>query len=223
MTDDSIVVPDVAEPIVAYRTWFISDGGLIGTRHQTWPPRTGMWARCLVGCGRCPCTPDQAEKDHDNHGCGIYAHKDQPRPEYDEHADGDDEVFGQVLLFGQVYEYETGYRAERAEVSCLYDTGPHVADVAETYGVDLVPVPVESVEDRVARLQAKAEEQRTAPTPPLLTGGRIFSSAIAWQPITTTTVDPLWGTFTFSTGVSAKARPRPPAVAEDPTKGRRRG
>lgn len=154
MTDE-LEVPDVAEPIVAYRSWTVNDdGGLCGAQGVLWPPRMPMVARCNRGCGECPSPPSEVDETHAGHGCGIYALVDEP---VDQPPDMGS-VWGEVRLYGRVYPYERGYRAEKAEIVCIYDTGPHCADVAAVYDVDLVPAPSRSVEERVAALQQAAAE-----------------------------------------------------------------
>ena len=192
MTDasEALVIPDVPDAIVAYRSWNLSsDGGLYGARGQLWPPRKPMIAICLRGCDDCPCPPSEAGITHDNHGCGIYAERAEPRDIADSH---ESVVWGEVRLFGKVYEYDKGWRAEKAEIACIYDTGDHCSRVAEVYGVDLIPAPAESIDDIVARLQQKADTRPTlhrsgylslntasSPVPTLLLSGRTINSATA--------------------------------------------
>lgn len=180
---DELVVPDVAEPIVAYRSWSGHPrSGLRGYGGALWVPDGVTEARCEPQrdyydlysgrkrskpvCVSAPCPPSEVG-EHMGHGCGLYATKadtaaryEQPDPEVpstDEY--GRYSVSGIVHLWGTYYEYSDGYRAQYGQVAAIYDSGPWCEELADLYGCDLLPWPCETVEERRTRLQQEAREQ----------------------------------------------------------------
>mgnify|MGYP000959056479 CR=1 FL=1 len=166
-TQGEVVIPDVAEAIVAYRAWRIDE--IQGLSYLTsmnnhsgtgeyWLP--GTYRTALCHCGHyytgCPC-PDcekyEATIPHDpcpqeESDCGLYAFKNLEVLFNSYH---DAEVVGEVWLWGQVVEHDSGYRAEHVEIKTLYvrvdedgkyDKGKYyshsatVEAIAELYEVD---------------------------------------------------------------------------------------
>jgi hypothetical protein len=90
-------------------------------------------------CETCPCTLDE-KFGHIGEGCGVYAYNEfervlkspLPSPLSSQIA------VGEVYLWGQVYEYEHGYRAEFARVKALYGSNLIAQSLARIYGVPLI-------------------------------------------------------------------------------------
>jgi hypothetical protein len=154
-----VIVPDLPEPIVAYRHWKLdldrltlaSTVGRPWTRGpDEWPQQGPLQAECF-GCENPP------GDDCDSlvgKGCGIYGFKRQQQL----WGKGSDRytylimdivasarypamVWGEVWLWGRVWEHQHGWRAEFAQPKCLYvfRTGTvwaaAVEGCAELYGI----------------------------------------------------------------------------------------
>lgn len=85
--EPEIQVPDVAEPIRAYRSWSADGFVLSGTFGADWEPGGTLTATCRAGatCGCDYCTmlarnlkphacPSPTSEGHGGHGCGIYGY-----------------------------------------------------------------------------------------------------------------------------------------------------
>lgn len=98
-------------PIIAWRSWTLSDRGLIGAWRTTWT-QSHLTAHC------------KAAKHHApdwNCRCGIYGLKEIPQLL-------DDKIIGLVELTGTVIEHEHGYRAEEAKITSLWIDGTSITD-----------------------------------------------------------------------------------------------
>jgi hypothetical protein len=127
------------EPILAYRSWRISNGMLQScTCDCVWHPRERMEARCNRNI-RHTSVPNWDCQ------CGFYGYKSEealaasgyPRT-------GDDQtVQGRVALWGRVIDHDLGYRAERAYPQLLYLGGDQfdevVRSLAERYAIECMP------------------------------------------------------------------------------------
>lgn len=183
--DLAVQVPDVAEPIRAYRSWDVTHLGLKGFESTIWPVALPLRARCLYRSYRsslgsygsrasdphqCPSPPGYP--DHMGHGCGIYAYKTLDACMDDSwRVGGGSRVFGEVLLWGQVYEHEMGYRAEWAKPAAIYELPMRAgmvtpASVSEFYGVPLVEpdVDLDAWNLRAQQRALEFEQQRMAGT-----------------------------------------------------------
>ena len=161
---DSFQVPDVAEPLRAFRAWDITAEGLLrGARGIDWEPVGHMTAACGSSawqyygqnfkCTRCP---SLAQSGHAGHGCGIYGYTTpellatHTRRVTDADAfvwtsfggGATGSVWGEVEMWGEVMVHEGGYRAQHARIVRLFATDPNVETVAETYGVPVEPFPL---------------------------------------------------------------------------------
>lgn len=141
---DQVTIPDVAEPIRAYRVWTVAEGQLLEGANSgvIWPVDGPLIARCLnetsvsvvaraflddgdhplrVTRHEVPCPPDQVAH-HVGHGCGIYglAHPAQAVLHVGTLLPFSQIVYGEVLLSGRYYEYSEGWRAERGHIGALW-------------------------------------------------------------------------------------------------------
>ena len=199
------MVPDLAEPIEAWRCWSVEPGWdpsrpllLHSPALMTmWPPardresyvfrgeqRHYITARCAVssntlkGLEEHDC-PSALGVGHSGKGCGIYGYKtvadlawDFPCGallKYRSHlgriaaqVDASTLIWGKVLLWGNVYEHERGYRAQYAQVKELVwveGSTPKfmVKQCADFYGIEAVALPpsivAEIERDHSRRLQ----------------------------------------------------------------------
>ena len=119
-------VPDGVDPIVGWRYWRVTPGGLasLNVDGGYWPPQAPHEAKCKAGplitshsgdvvpCGSC--------------GCGIYAARDLETlkqlvyPFSDPLFRRTHIAVGEVMLWGRVIEGSRGYRAERAYPKSLF-------------------------------------------------------------------------------------------------------
>ncbi|MEJ2867303.1 hypothetical protein WCD74_05965 [Actinomycetospora sp. OC33-EN08] len=107
-------VPDLAEPVAAWRVWNLvetPDGPLLVSpvRPVFWPPRRSMTATCHRGCAPPPSLRCR---------CGLYAMDELPRL-YRESA-GAGRVVGCTALWGRVVEHAHGVRAQFAYPLLLF-------------------------------------------------------------------------------------------------------
>lgn len=157
---DAVLVPDLPEPITAYRAWKWNGEHLTGFGAVEWPHDDLIHAehRCSTSAyaqiaflvttvNPCIETPSATGKDHAGYGCGIYGYRTMDQ--FVAHADySGTTVWGQVELGGKVYEHTEGYRAEYGRVVALYRV-PSAAPAraaAEVYGVPLLDLPFTQVE-----------------------------------------------------------------------------
>jgi len=126
-----MIVPDYVEPVVAWRTWYVVDGGLSASLssvvHKTqWPQRAPLVATCRrLRFAVWPFKRDSHDAPAEDCGCGIYgARLDGLRdylPDCFAFAGRDLlPVVGRVLLWGTVHEHELGWRASHAYPQMLY-------------------------------------------------------------------------------------------------------
>jgi hypothetical protein len=132
----------VREPILAYRSWRISDLDLIScTCECIWQPRRRMSARCsqvgLLHDARAPVW---------DCSCGFYAYKAESSLSASEYLTVSRglTVGGRVAFWGRVVDHEIGYRAEHAYPQVLYLRGePRYDEVvkrlADRYAIECVP------------------------------------------------------------------------------------
>lgn len=123
---DELVVPDLTEPIIGWRRWFVrfdeateepylASGIGLGVR---WPMREALGAQCLNDPFGMGVTPDGARQTlpppcidppRPSCRCGVYACSYRPkRPPRDRHK----QLTGKVALWGRVVRHERGYRAQ---------------------------------------------------------------------------------------------------------------
>jgi len=168
-------IPDVAEPIVGYRSWLVEYQGPLGLvdSDRTYDIPTGPYrvvsrfgreawepgVPAIAICGNmdifsrdrvtrglsCEASPSRSKEGHHGFGCGIYSYKDPCRSaSYHNPRTFTMSVWGEILMWGNVYEHEHGYRAQYAWPSgfaCMRDLRSiRVAEgLAEAYGVGLIP------------------------------------------------------------------------------------
>lgn len=100
---------------VGWRGWMVFEPGLLTTSYTVWLPDERTEAVCLK-CGE--------ELPGERCSCGIYAFK-KPAQVF---ADGyhQQDLLGEVWLWGRVVEHERGWRAQYAAVKRLYFAKHHV-------------------------------------------------------------------------------------------------
>ena len=157
MNADELVIPDVVEPFRGYRVWRTDGTRLLSLNNTPWPWEVPLEAECVKPsgpwfqffqnvattnqiepelCESSPCTPEAGEGHVGSKGCGIFAANT-----FDALAkvygiqDPSTYIVGEVLLWGRVWPYTDGFRAQFAEPSVIYDNGrPEVWEVARRYG-----------------------------------------------------------------------------------------
>jgi len=162
---DDALTPDVAEPIVAWRVWGVFDDAdvpvLLSMNNTVWPNTTYLTAKCVAISGTDPYS-DHASPSRECkqgiYGCGIYGYKDIADifADFDPATFENGLVFGQILLFGNVFEHDKGYRAQHAQIRSLafFRDRPikltRHERLGKTYGV---PVQEAPITEREALLQ----------------------------------------------------------------------
>lgn len=167
-------IPDFVEPVRAWRCWHL-------IRHQEdptwfrlrspnrsiiWPPGGHLTAVCdgiiwpfggLTSSPRpSPFPCDFGPSLHGGAGCGIYGFKTIPRLAQDYPiwggGVGAERVWGEVLLWGRVFEHDLGYRGEFARVESLLMLPTawesETSDVAAIYGVGTIAPAAMKMEPR---------------------------------------------------------------------------
>jgi hypothetical protein len=142
---DPLLVPD-HEPITGYRMWLVAGGRLLGpSRGAGWPADGPLWAWCPRSS-----VLDERPVPHTGCACGLYAMRalvsagrmlaiaGRSRLARPDAAF----VLGEVHLWGRVFEYDLGWRAEWARPVGLFRTWDPSLDVAmrellERYGLDV--------------------------------------------------------------------------------------
>lgn len=118
-----LVQVKTSEPVVAVRAFSVDKDALTAFYDPRFKYKPG--ANVAVG-------------EVDNLGdAGFWACKryDECRMEFDA------TIIGKVELYGKVAKHSNGYRAEKLRIVGLYDTGPHVAELAKAYKVPVLKVP----------------------------------------------------------------------------------
>lgn len=204
--EETLVIPDLAEPVEGWRCWKVNDPSLsplvLLSPHQStvWPPvnrpenyvfrgepRSYITAKCSGTFGSAqigphPC-PSPMRVGHNGMGCGIYAYKtiedlawDYPftglRHRKHLHHEMSNLLFGRtvwgkVLLWGDVYEHQYGYRAQYAQVKELvwidaFTPSDVAARCADFYGVEAVRLPSSTVE-QINSIHAERVERENLP------------------------------------------------------------
>ena len=165
-------IPDLPEPITAYKqlnfdplgretgAWFLSWNDTPWTakpmKAACIPLRvaTGSKAKVRDACAFAPCPPpgpgtsDPKPPGHYGHGCGIYAYKSKEQIIIPEMWSGAvwgmvwPQVATEVLMWGKVYEYTEGYRAEYCQIKTVYlpmfnsQLRAQVSDAAKIHGFE---------------------------------------------------------------------------------------
>ena len=191
------VVPDLIQPLVAYRVWGYSIDrrglhlGAVNGNDGTWDRTERGWAVASCEWMRlgdayvAPKLPHRAPNEFC--ACGLYAVKTIPdaaalielatvarvNAAYGSDWDPDDVrafgfVFGRVELAGKVIEHRAGYRAERARVLELIPLGPD--DRVTTEVAIGLRVPTADPLEHLPEGQLLDEVDAPAPTP---VGGRL--------------------------------------------------
>jgi len=96
-----------AGEIIAYRAWRVQNGFLHSMHISDY-----VW------------TPKRIEKarlDNPYGGCGLHAYKTMERAKSEYHSLSYSMAYGEVALWGEVYEHEWGYRAQYAKVIKITD------------------------------------------------------------------------------------------------------
>jgi hypothetical protein len=154
----SMVIPDAVSPAIGWRSWKVrevyGEPRLISPTQSTlWAPGQAMHALCMHS---------QAERESDEHLCGINAwHSEERLAACDEYAG--EEVWGEVALWGEVSQFEGGMRAQYAYPTRLHVI-PHVKDaqeiaarLASVYGVEC-----DVAESPALARQAREQAERIA-------------------------------------------------------------
>lgn len=137
-----MIIPDGIEPVVAFRSWYLSEGGiLLSMNHTPWPARQKMEAKCerrgtpisgfkkqvkrggttmLIDFSEV----DDLEDDGEQHtpgascSCGIYAAKGISLAM--SYFSGPQCVIGEVYMWGKIIEGTDGWRSQYAYPKTLY-------------------------------------------------------------------------------------------------------
>lgn len=148
-------VPDYVDPAVGYRMWnvsqlddrwYLSSATTLGVM---WPTDGPLRAQHIGDGAKWLALNIYHLAEEDpvvpvrGCACGIYAYNDPDRLKTAAEGVVFRRVFGEVALYGKVWEHETGYRAELARVRALwYVPGgiglPAVQTLGARYGVPVV-------------------------------------------------------------------------------------
>ena len=118
-----------AGEIIAYRAWSVLNGKLRSMAAEfDWEPNgIPLWHKWIVSgetkTMNCPAVPYKSPNGVDEEMAGFHAFKSMRDVNYEyTPCDADDAVvYGQVKLWGTVYEHQYGYRAEYAKVHKLME------------------------------------------------------------------------------------------------------
>ena len=160
-------IPDLPEPVVGFRKWTrMTNGDLAGWSNDIWVPGEDKEARCIkltgwpaaYAFGSQPMNPwDESSMDPcgvspspngDNHagmGCGIYAYRDAETLAKNVRLVGSNPnvIVGLVLLWGNVYEHEVGWRSQFGAIHSIFRLdGLHDIAASEKYKVPLIDFPL---------------------------------------------------------------------------------
>jgi hypothetical protein len=121
-----VTVPDGVDPIVGWRYWKVTPGGLasLNVRGSYWPPREAYEAECRAAPIPMPHSADDLPSE--SCACGIYAACDLETlkrlvyPFADALFRQRRIAVGEVRLWGRVISGSRGYRAQRAYPKSLY-------------------------------------------------------------------------------------------------------
>lgn len=114
-----MIVPDYISPIIGYRTWQWDRLGLRSLNNERWVPGEALEAKCKPTSKpkRVAATLRHFWHDHnpphERCTCGIYAAKNLQHL-IDIRYIRDNEVRGEVYLWGKVWDHSLGYRAQYA-------------------------------------------------------------------------------------------------------------
>ena len=121
--------PEVVEDyLIGFRSWFVQGERLLPIFYQDneWLPGENT-ARCGDGLAGGPKEPHPVPAPRC--ACGFYMR-------WSLSAAPSNEILGAVKASGRIIEHgEDGFRAEKAEIVALLDSGPRVAAIAKAYGV----------------------------------------------------------------------------------------
>lgn len=96
-----------AGEIIAWRCWRVDDNATV-------------LMGAFMGSHWCPDTPmSEADIKHHDYGHGIHAWKSERKAYQYGCQLGVEIAYGTVMLWGEVYEYEMGYRAEFGKVKSI--------------------------------------------------------------------------------------------------------
>jgi hypothetical protein len=102
------MIPDYISAIVGYRTWQWDSLGLKSLNDERWFPGEALEARCMDFPLICALNAPQ-----EHCSCGIYAAKNAEHlVEISYMRRG--EVYGEVYLWGKIWDHRFGYRAQYA-------------------------------------------------------------------------------------------------------------
>jgi hypothetical protein len=121
-----MTVPDAVDPVVGWRYWKVTSGGLasLNVNGGYWPTRAAHHAQCKAMPFPNIHSPDVVP--HELCSCGIYAARDLETlkdivyPFADSLFRRRRIAVGEVSLWGRVIEGQRGYRAEYAYPKSLY-------------------------------------------------------------------------------------------------------
>lgn len=124
MGDLPVLIPDLPEPLVAYRGFDVIGNCLSGFSRR-WYPGVNVARHVHVSgfgltlaCRTCPSPPDAPPRSHLGHGCGFYGMTDLYAPFAQPMYGG--WVLGRVLMWGTVYEHAHGFRASHSQIDAFY-------------------------------------------------------------------------------------------------------
>lgn len=160
------LVPDVVEPLTAYRGFELDDGFLESVSFGVqWPLDEPLHAVCEAGCDCCDDSNPHHTAPNPDCVCGIYAYKSiEAMKVYYGMSVG---VIARVELWGQVMPHEHGYRAEYARVVELFTWGGSrkntIEWIASRYEVPTSELVVDQEEvDRIREARPKPQTVKSS-------------------------------------------------------------
>jgi hypothetical protein len=173
-----IHAPDYAEPILAWRVWRYTRGGLLTpmvhrSQEDSWWPKRPLPARCVKGYRVLGEWINYAHQKHKevpdiDCRCGYYALRRFSSLAL-QYVSGRDAIFyGVVALWGRIVEHEGGYRAQYAEPRLLFGVSDIfrtwysfnfiMRDVHNLYGIPVYSVPTKRLSGTVDSARRHAFE-----------------------------------------------------------------
>ncbi len=135
--------------ITGFRKWETDQARrlLVTQSRFIWEPYQQSTAICSKSIQTTYTTPSPCKKEKCN--CGFYgwaALDKLSKPYYDDTKQHlTPEIYGEVSLWGEVYEHEKGYRGQFAYPKCFYNLGQEwLPEIAARYGVPIKENPWKS-------------------------------------------------------------------------------
>lgn len=217
-------IPVYSECVIGYRQWMLADWVLtpVSVGHP-WRPGVNH-AKCQPApnliiswgsAGEAP--PANHAAPHKNCDCGLYALHEPAEQLYDHTSDT--YVLGAVAAWGDLRVHHDGFRAEYAQIVALAAGKADLTEVANLYGVPVVPRDLLALEaerhGQPLPLEIRPEKPERNPDEYVTWGGYTAQPYMV-QPA-------MWSVTWSTTNTTALAPPAPPKKRKASKKNKARG